>query len=99
LRWAAERLINPNDAPAASLARLPGIGIIKANAIVEYRLRFQNAPRNFDTKFPGQKSRKSFGFHEEGSGSLAFQNCSDLDNVKGIGPITIEKMCEWLRFK
>lgn len=33
--------INPNDAPAASLARLPGIGIIKANAIVEYRRQFQ----------------------------------------------------------
>lgn len=33
--------INPNDAPAASLARLPGIGIVKANAIVEYRRQFQ----------------------------------------------------------
>ena len=29
--------INPNDAPLASLVRLPGIGIGKANAIVAYR--------------------------------------------------------------
>ncbi len=32
--------INPNDAPAASLVRLPGIGIGKANAIVAYRENF-----------------------------------------------------------
>ena len=29
--------INPNDAPAASLLRLPGIGIGRAEAIVAYR--------------------------------------------------------------
>jgi len=29
--------ITPNDAPPASLVRLPGIGIGKANAIVAYR--------------------------------------------------------------
>ena len=29
--------INPNTAPAASLIRLPGIGISRANAIVTYR--------------------------------------------------------------
>ncbi len=33
--------INPNDAPAASLARLPGIGIGKAKAIVAYRENFK----------------------------------------------------------
>ena len=32
--------INPNDAPLASLVRLPGIGIGKANAIVAYRENF-----------------------------------------------------------
>jgi competence protein ComEA len=37
--------INPNDAPAASLARLPGIGVIKANAIVEYRRQFRKSGR------------------------------------------------------
>ena len=29
--------INPNDAPVASLVRLPGIGITRAEAIVAYR--------------------------------------------------------------
>ena len=40
--------INPNDAPTASLARLPGIGPARARAIVTYRsagegLAFRNA--------------------------------------------------------
>jgi len=37
--------VNPNDAPAASLARLTGIGIVKANAIVEYRQQFRKNGR------------------------------------------------------
>ena len=32
-----EGRINPNDAPVASLVRLPGIGIVRAGAIVAYR--------------------------------------------------------------
>ncbi|MCH7926359.1 MAG: helix-hairpin-helix domain-containing protein [Candidatus Dadabacteria bacterium] len=32
--------INPNTAPAASLIRLPGIGITRASAIIEYRKNF-----------------------------------------------------------
>jgi competence protein ComEA len=44
--------INPNDAPAESLARLPGIGIIKANAIVEYRRQFRKNDRG-DLAFKG----------------------------------------------
>jgi competence ComEA-like helix-hairpin-helix protein len=32
--------INPNEASAVSLARLPGIGIGRANAIVEYRREY-----------------------------------------------------------
>lgn len=32
--------INPNDAPVASLIRLPGIGILRAKAIVAYRENF-----------------------------------------------------------
>jgi len=33
--------INPNDASAASLARLPGIGIVRAEAIATYRENFK----------------------------------------------------------
>ena len=36
-----EYRINPNDASAASLMRLPGVGLARANAIVEYRRQFQ----------------------------------------------------------
>jgi DNA uptake protein ComE-like DNA-binding protein len=36
-----ERRINPNDAPPASLTRLPGIGLARAQAIINYRERFQ----------------------------------------------------------
>lgn len=32
-----EDKINPNYAPVASLARLPGIGIVRAEAIIAYR--------------------------------------------------------------
>ena len=35
-----ESRINPNDAPVASLARLPGIGIGRAGAIAAYRANF-----------------------------------------------------------
>ena len=35
-----DEFINPNTAPVASLVRLPGIGIVRAEAIVAYRERF-----------------------------------------------------------
>ncbi len=35
-----ESRINPNDAPIASLVRLPGIGVSRAGAIVAYRENF-----------------------------------------------------------
>ena len=69
--------INPNDAPLASLVRLPGIGIGKASAIVAYRENFS----------------------ERNSNKPAFQNCDDLQKVKGIGPKTIENISEWLEFE
>jgi len=34
--------INPNNAPIASLVRLPGVGISRAGAIVAYREKFSN---------------------------------------------------------
>ena len=35
-----DSLINPNDASLASLARLPSIGIVRAEAIIAYRRNF-----------------------------------------------------------
>ncbi len=69
--------INPNDAPLASLVRLPGIGIGKASAIVAYR----------------------WDFSERNDNKAAFENCDDLQKVKGIGPKTIENISEWLEFE
>jgi competence ComEA-like helix-hairpin-helix protein len=36
-----ERRINPNEASAASLMRLPGVGLARANEIIEYREKFR----------------------------------------------------------
>ena len=52
--------INPNNAPVASLVRLPGIGIGKANAIVAYRANLAGRKPNgpaFETVDDLQKVR------------------------------------------
>jgi competence ComEA-like helix-hairpin-helix protein len=41
-----ESRINPNDAPVASLIRLPGIGVARALAIVAYREDFSKKDSN-----------------------------------------------------
>jgi competence ComEA-like helix-hairpin-helix protein len=43
---ALESRINPNDAPVASLVRLPGIGVGRAGAIVAYRESFSEKNGN-----------------------------------------------------
>lgn len=68
--------INPNNASAASMARLPGIGISRAEAIIAYRDSFRETNQN----------------------NQAFLNCDDLQNVKGIGPKTVQNIEEWLEF-
>ncbi len=70
-----QQKINPNLAPPESLARLPGVGLTRAQAIVTYREDFQRI----------------------GKGNLAFQSCDDLQNVKGIGPVTARNICEHLK--
>ena len=72
-----DKQINPNNAPLASLVRLPGIGIGRAGAIVAYRENFR----------------------EQANNGPAFRNCDDLQKVKGIGPKTVQNMCEWLKFE
>ena len=68
--------VNPNDAPVASLVRLPGIGPGRAEAIVAYRKKFVKT-----------------------TGKQAFEDCDDLQKVKGIGPKTAEGLRKWLRFE
>jgi competence ComEA-like helix-hairpin-helix protein len=68
--------INPNNASTASLARLPGVGIVRAEAIVAYSKEFTSSDSN-----------------------QVFENCKDLEKVRGIGPTTAQKICEWLKFE
>jgi len=68
--------INPNEAPAASLARLPGVGPTRARAIVAYRERVRE---------------------QEGVRSV-FHRADDLEQVRGIGPATVDGIRAWLRF-
>ena len=68
--------VNPNDAPAASLARLPGVGPARARAIVAHRDRV----------------------HERAGRRPAFRNAGDLQQVKGIGPATVNDLQPWLQF-
>jgi len=72
-----ESRINPNNAPIASLVRLPGVGIGRAGAITAYR-------ENFSSCQPNRQ---------------AFQNPDDLQQVKGIGPKTVQNISKWLKFK
>lgn len=72
-----ESRINPNNAPIASLVRLPGIGIGRAGAITAYR-------ENFSMLQPNRQ---------------AFQNPDDLQQVKGIGPKTVQNISKLLKFK
>jgi competence protein ComEA len=69
--------INPNKASVQSLARLPGIGVVRARAIVTYRKNFTRS----------------------GSNVVVFQNCNDLQKVKGIGPKIAQNIEKWLCFE
>lgn len=68
--------INPNNASVASLLRLPGVGMVRAEAIVTYRRDFAAT-----------------------DGRRAFESYKDLEKVRGIGPKTAQKICEWLWFE
>ena len=47
--------INPNEASWASMARLPGIGIGKAKAIVRYRQQWRERNKNGENPFKEDK--------------------------------------------
>ena len=38
-------------------------------------------------------------FNGKDSESQPFQNCDDLQKVKGVGPKTIQNLSEWLKFE
>jgi DNA uptake protein ComE-like DNA-binding protein len=82
-RRAVQVKINPNTATWWELCELPGIGEVKARAIVAFREEFRaEAKRENPRAAPPP----------------AFEKPEDLDQVKGIGPATVEKMRPLLTF-
>lgn len=79
--------INLNAAPVASLIRLPGIGLARAEAIADYRANFDSVALTV-TPCDGNNGT-----------AHAFWNCQDLQKVKGIGPKTVKNIAKWLRFE
>jgi DNA uptake protein ComE-like DNA-binding protein len=69
-----QRWINPNDAPTASLVRLPQIGVTRAEKIIAYR-------------------------QANAGDEPAFTCPDDLKNVKGIGPVIVRQLADYLRFE
>jgi DNA uptake protein ComE-like DNA-binding protein len=69
---AAHEWVNPNTASFAALRRLPGLGPVRVQAILEYR------------RASGQPA--------------PFRSLRDLENIRGIGPITAEGLKEYLEF-
>jgi DNA uptake protein ComE-like DNA-binding protein len=76
--------INPNEAPVASLTRLPGVGLTRARTIVAYRDEVPGpaGPR------PGQVGQ-----------GPAFAKPEDLRRIRGIGPGVVEDVRPWLQFE
>ena len=67
-----ESRVNPNDAPIESLIRLPGIGISRARAIVEYREKFGDK----DGGYPAFQSSNDLQ-KVKGIGPKTVQNVSE----------------------
>jgi DNA uptake protein ComE-like DNA-binding protein len=96
--------LNPNAATVYELAELPNLGPAKAEAIVEYR---QGIRRRHPTSilrpslrdYGGQVAKGYEGTGYGGQEQKAFENAGDLENVKGIGEKTVEKIKEWLVFE
>lgn len=74
-QWHLYDKVNPNTASWASLARLPGIGRVRSQAIVAYRYECRQ-----DEKY----------------GKKVFNEPGDLTKVKGIGPITVANVKEYI---
>jgi competence ComEA-like helix-hairpin-helix protein len=73
---------------------------------LEHRVNPNDAPPESLVRLPGVGLARAQAivayrqqFRQSGKGDLAFRNCNDLRNVKGIGPVTARDMCEYLRFQ
>ncbi len=87
------------------------IGSVNAESVapaveLESRINPNDAPSAGLMMLPGVGAARAQAiinyreqFRQSSRGDLAFHNCNDLDNVKGIGPATVSNMCEHLKFK
>ncbi len=73
---------------------------------LEFRINPNNAPQASLVRLRGIGAGRAAAivayrenFRRENGGKAAFENCSDLQKVKGIGPKTAANLCEWLKFE
>jgi len=78
----ARRGVDPNTAPWWELAALPNIGQTKAVAVARYR----------------QQERKRRDVPSENAPPPVFLAAEDLEAVRGIGPRTVLRLADHLRF-
>lgn len=84
-RSASTLPINPNTAPWWELTVIPGLGEVTAKRIVEFREARRPAGRNPEGRLVGA--------------SEAFGCAADLQQVRGIGPKTVQRMQPFLTFE
>jgi competence ComEA-like helix-hairpin-helix protein len=72
---------------------------------LEGRLNPNDAPIESLVRLPGLGTGRAGAivayreyFNEKDGESPAFQNCDDLQKIKGIGPKTVQNVSEWLKF-
>lgn len=82
--------LNPNLASVADLTLLPGIGETRARDIVAYRDEHRHAHHAADGHRASQRPANA--------ASRAFRQASDLADVYGIGPKTVQRIAPHLRF-
>ncbi|MFC1792946.1 ComEA family DNA-binding protein [Planctomycetota bacterium] len=72
---------------------------------LEGRINPNNAPIESLIRLPGLGIGRAGAivayrenFIKKNAGSHAFQNCNDLQKIKGIGPKTAQNINQWLKF-
>jgi competence ComEA-like helix-hairpin-helix protein len=80
-------------------------GLVRCEIELEGRINPNDAPIESLVRLPGLGPGRAGAivayrenFDEKNAGGPVFQNCDDLQKVKGIGPKTIQNISEWLRF-
>jgi DNA uptake protein ComE-like DNA-binding protein len=84
--------INPNDAPVASLMRLPRIGLTRARAISACRDSFVRQGRRGPAFARAEDLQQVRGIGPRTAAEL--RSCLQFDTAVDPGPSTSERVCE-----